>query len=416
MPQFDAPSGCYQLKLRCSSRVQPNIVSSETSSPPSSEVQAHGLFLLSLPKALRLATIAAERLISLSLEVVHEYAMIPQVSLSLVDLGGFFRTSTSGDNASLLSRKATAATLSTACEATGIFYVTLGKGVISSLTAPAFKAAEEIFALPKQCKDALAPTQPKVSAARGYLPCGAESGSELRELKECFACAPEPTAPANLNLLQAPNVWPQEHDCGDELRLYLSCMKDVAAAISRAMALALDDSELENLAEGGHEVSMLRIFHYFAGGGSYDAGEVGSSPHSDWGMFTIIAPFQSVGDDSSLQVFVNSEWRYVPSPGNDSVVVNCGDYLQLRTQGRFKSPLHRVVLSPFERISLCFFQYPAYEAPVPDVSPSSGFCAANRPLSLLSNQADTTDSDEQGSVKTSYFGVLVAAKWAQVSR
>jgi hypothetical protein len=90
MPQFDAPSGCYQLKRRCSSRVQPNIVSSETSSPPSSEVQAHGLFLLSLPKALRLATIAAERLISLSLEVVHEYAMIPQVSLSLVDLGEFF--------------------------------------------------------------------------------------------------------------------------------------------------------------------------------------------------------------------------------------------------------------------------------------------------------------------------------------
>lgn len=345
--------------------------------------------------------------------------MAKEVALPRVDLSAFYADASGPDDA--LTKRYASRALGEACEETGMFYVTLGEGVVSSLTTPAFEASGEIFSLPKATKASIAPEHPRVSAARGYITCGAESGSDLPELKECFACAPEPAGPT-LNLLQAPNVWPDPPgQTAAGLQRYLRGMKRVASAVCSAMSHALGDGEMEGLSNDGHDVSMLRIFRYFASGSRAPVG-VGSSPHTDWGLFTIIAARQTEGEDSSLQIYSDSRWQSVPSPGRDAFVVNCGDYMQLRTAGRWRSPLHRVTRSAWERTSLCFFQYPCYNAPVPVSTSQNQLCTANQKLSLLCNQATNAAHDETETqlnsvtARAESFGAMVAAKWIEVSR
>src|SRR3546814_4528856 len=45
-----------------------------------------------------------------------------------------------------------------------------------------------------------------------------------------------------------------------------------------------------------------------------------------------------------------------------SMIVNCGDYLSLLSRGRYKSPVHRVLCPPVDRVSYVFFYYPSYDA------------------------------------------------------
>src|SRR3546814_13700662 len=53
-----------------------------------------------------------------------------------------------------------------------------------------------------------------------------------------------------------------------------------------------------------------------------------------------------------------------------SMIVNCGDYLSLLSLGRYKSPVHRVLCPPVDRVSYVFFYYPSYDARL-DMSPSA---------------------------------------------
>ncbi|CAO2146115.1 unnamed protein product [Urochloa humidicola] len=78
---------------------------------------------------------------------------------------------------------------------------------------------------------------------------------------------------------------------------------------------------------------------------------LGLPPHSDYCLFTLLLQGQVEG----LQVMHHGRWLTVdPAPG--SFIVNVGDHLEIYSNGRYKSKLHRVrVNSTSPRISAASF-------------------------------------------------------------
>ncbi|GJN15437.1 hypothetical protein PR202_gb02352 [Eleusine coracana subsp. coracana] len=78
---------------------------------------------------------------------------------------------------------------------------------------------------------------------------------------------------------------------------------------------------------------------------------LGMPPHSDYGLLTLVLQDHVEG----LQVMHDGRWLTVePVPG--SFVVNVGDHLEIFSNGRYKSVLHRVLVnSSQQRISVASF-------------------------------------------------------------
>jgi len=172
-------------------------------------------------------------------------------------------------------------------------------------------------------------------------------------------------------------------------------------------------ADLRTLCRQGESISLLRSFHYH-GTESAEKHMTGSSAHTGWGFATLMA--QKTGSKSALQICVQDEWHDVP-PMEDTMVVNCSDFLSLFTSGRLRTPLHRVILTDQERISFVFFQYPGFDTAVTAIRDEDRRKLAG--LSLLHDQsADCGENDGFAKFVTDdlSFGQLIACTWQQVSR
>ena len=104
--------------------------------------------------------------------------------------------------------------------------------------------------------------------------------------------------------------------------------------------------------------------------GDGDLPSLGSSPHTDWGVLTII--LQPPNSPTALQVLLRTEeWIDVP-PIENTVVVNVGDFAELLSHVNhepgetFTSPIHRVQhCSRGARKSFVFFSYPRHDYEIP---------------------------------------------------
>jgi isopenicillin N synthase-like dioxygenase len=326
------------------------------------------------------------------------------MDLQVIDIAPLQGQSTSEERARVARQ------LHQACTETGVFYVT-GHGIDTT----AFLARmAEFFALTPQQKlsVAIAPG----GFTRGYIGLGEESGSDALEVKEAFSYGfPwEPGRPA-ANGMQGPNVWPDASWLSAGWRAamdgYYAALCAIADGLARGFSLAngRDEHWLSAFCRGGETISLLRLFHYFPYGRA-DArfpdrhDRIGSSAHTDWGFLTLIVQQTDV---SGLQVLHGGEWRDVaPLPG--ALVVNCGDYFSLLTEGRYVSPLHRVVAGDRERLSGVFFYYPAHDARIPVLG--------RQTHSLLQNQQLHGGPMDAAHIADSSFGDFIAEKWRQVQR
>ncbi|KAM3270564.1 hypothetical protein P3S67_028766 [Capsicum chacoense] len=92
---------------------------------------------------------------------------------------------------------------------------------------------------------------------------------------------------------------------------------------------------------------------------------LGIPPHSDHGLLTLIIQNQVGG----LQVQHQGKWVHVNALPN-SLLVNTGDHLEIFTNGKFKSNVHRVVVNNTSpRISVAVAHGPSLEAIVSPASP-----------------------------------------------
>lgn len=92
---------------------------------------------------------------------------------------------------------------------------------------------------------------------------------------------------------------------------------------------------------------------------------LGMPPHSDHGLLTLIIQNQVGG----LQVQHQGKWIHVNALPN-SLLVNTGDHLEIFSNGKYKSNLHKVVVNNTSlRISVAVIHGPSLEAIVSPASP-----------------------------------------------
>lgn len=288
------------------------------------------------------------------------------------------------------------------------------------------------------------------------------------------------------NPLEGPNVWPSSPTAlgalrgggrgggegwKEELVTFFRDLVVLSQALTRALSLALHQEEgwLGGMCgKGGDRISLLRAFHYFPSSSLPPSippsRAVGSSPHTDWGLLTIILEEggQECVGEGGLQIRRRRRQRQQGEEGGEEeefewlgvraapgkLIVNCGDFLSLLSkkvlggteqerecgkedeeeeeggrEGReggkpfFRSPVHRVTLSQKQhRTSLVFFYYPSFDAPVEEGGRERG--AAGEAYNTLLQEEEEEEAGEQGGRegerRAASFGEHIMRKWAGV--
>eukprot|EP00056_Hartaetosiga_gracilis_P003047 m.59179 g.59179 ORF g.59179 m.59179 type:complete len:363 (+) comp11310_c0_seq1:69-1157(+) len=302
--------------------------------------------------------------------------------------------------------------------------------------------ANEFFELAKEQKMGVG-TINKNGFIRGYLQYGAESGQpdKLFEPKEGFSWGFEhPTATTTeeheqhdreapnsedyRNKLEGPNLWPLEGKSSfnnaaqfkEKMCTMFDIMSDISMALVKHIATALHQPVDDVVAScvDGKRSSLMRLFHYHPATPEYEQC-VGSSPHTDWGFLTTIMQ-DSVGGLQFLDTDTQ-QWHDVPYR-QGSIVVNVGDFLQIISGGRYKSPIHKVLCPKETRTSFVMFHYPNYNTPIDTTlfKPIDTDNDFNTFLEIKkdSSGSDGNDGDGDGESPTLSFGDYICEKWEQV--
>lgn len=297
---------------------------------------------------------------------------------------------------------------------------------------------------------------------RGYIPLAGESGlRQFVELKEGFCYGREggviraDAATKNAtqddtceSLLIKPNAWPvapadmPSSAVGDSWRhVILSFLEDCITltdtlAVQLFRAVGKDPRAIAELARGGEDISLMRLFHYFRPTVAPDLApglpRTGSSPHTDWHLLTIILQ-DTTGGLQIRRPEPPYDWIDVPAKEGELIVI-IGDYLSALSDGRFISPVHRVLLPTSEappddeRFSFTYFRYPHCAATVPSASASHAERRARRRAKEMkrhlgsgSAEAFNTlvrpapDGDGVGTLASNPFGQLLLDKWRGVA-
>jgi len=412
----------------------------------------------------------------------------------VLDLGAFAAPAAApAEELAAAARRAAAARVAEASARLGSFWVDTGafseawasaaeaegEGADRFRTSAVISCVDQLFGVPEDEKHEFGTK--RLGGARGFIGYGAESGSpEFFENKEgfCFGFSDWGGAPPSGDL-EEHNAWPRSVPGAArrvlERRLF-GVFRAIGEALVRAYSLVLygDESVLPDSWSGGERISIARVFRYFDEGvrearrhtsaNRETLASLGSSPHTDWGLLTLIA----ADDCPGLQLSCDGEWRTVtPKFSRDLVFVNCGDYMSILSAGRFVSPLHRVLspgqlalaaadeapageppakraaVSPAampaspaadgpvgngvaralsklgERRSIVFFFYPRYDAKIPEPANGEG---RQQFYSVLADQSqDAVDPQAAGArhaqdVKKISFGEWLSSKWKSVAR
>ena len=354
-----------------------------------------------------------------------------EVSVPIVDVTALFHYEEGTEFGRDL--KAVINAIDEALRSCGVFLLTAQDFKAPGYLQRFLEAARILFQLPIDQKESVSIESNEL---RGYLSMGSESGLEsIYEPKEGFAYGFDWTKEKlryKTNDMQIDNVWPatlQENDRRNLNRFFQLSTK-LATLISHSLESFLQEtyneedskgnerSTLSNIADDGDTISLMRLFHYFAKNSSDYEAVLGSSPHTDWGYLTIILQ----DDVGGLQFLYENEWINVPAiPG--TLVVNGGDFLQLLSRGRYKSPIHRVVCpteEQGERYSFVYFYYPGYDTEFDQLQ-------TRIVEEVNANGQDTEPNNKNkwhyntllkspGSVFDVKFGAYIRKKWRDVFR
>jgi isopenicillin N synthase-like dioxygenase len=265
-----------------------------------------------------------------------------------------------------------ASILRQALETTGFFY--LKQTIISSAQkSEVLEQSEKFFALPEDKKRCLFDAK----LNRGYTAMGEEtldpSNQKKGDTKEGYYIGRDITDKSEINHseFRGPNIYP------DEMSLNLPNWKSIMDAyynqacslcrqLVRLIALALELPAEYFDHHFSQPLAVLRLLQYSQEISNVDEGVLACGAHSDYGFLTLLL----TNNISGLQIYYQDEWIDV-EPKCDCYVVNIGDMLERWTNGKYKSTLHRVVLSSpttslvsSRRLSAPFFFEPNYNTVV----------------------------------------------------
>lgn len=242
-----------------------------------------------------------------------------------------------------------------ACREIGFFAI-IDHGVPETVISDAWDAATAFFDLPLD--DKLAVRTDGAAYPYGYFPINQESLGD--------AAAPDLNESFNVGPAQLPRRWPPRPEVLKTTWLaYYDAMSDLAARLMALFAsgLGLDPTHFESLFD--NHTAALRALNYPPQATLPAPGQVRAAPHTDYGTLTILKPGAATG---GLEVqATDCTWVTVP-PVDDGFVVNIGDMMQMWTNDRWRSTVHRVVnpdagvAATERRQSMAFFHQPNADA------------------------------------------------------
>ncbi|MDP6173860.1 MAG: 2-oxoglutarate and iron-dependent oxygenase domain-containing protein [Rhodospirillales bacterium] len=275
--------------------------------------------------------------------------------LPLIDFSPFM------NDASFDARQKTACQLREACINIGFFMIS-GHGIEQSELDELIDWGHRLFALPLEDKENMG--MHGKPGGTGYVRLGGNqkgSAEKTPDVKERFFMARErlPGEPDGPNFAAGTSVWPDHSELPGLtgfMKSHIEKRTRLARQIVRAFALSLELDE-------GYFDDMYRypgitmLFNYYPALAPDEVGENewSFSPHTDYGMFTILAQDKSGGLQARN---VAGEWIDVP-PVDGALVINIGDMFAMWTNDFYKSNLHRVQnYTDQPRISAPMFTYP----------------------------------------------------------
>jgi isopenicillin N synthase-like dioxygenase len=222
-----------------------------------------------------------------------------------------------------------------ACREWGCFQV-INHGISKPVVRGALEAASEFFELSTEHKEVFASTD--IRRPVRYDTTSRDGISRARSFLKHYANPLEDWVP----------FWPTHPPT------YRKKMGEYAVEIQR-LSMQLTDAILQDLGlrpmylqeklDRGVQLLALNNYPQYL----HQDDKVGLAPHSDYGFLTIL--LQSSPGLEAVSHYDNT-WKAIPAiPG--ALHVHIGDHLELLSNGRLKSLVHRAVLNPDEpRISI----------------------------------------------------------------
>jgi len=275
------------------------------------------------------------------------------------------------------------AALRAPCQSWGLFHIA-EHGIPAEELAEFGAAMSAFFDKPAREKAELSRTRQN---AWGYF--DQELTKNRPDWKEVFDYGAERTPGARAELhSDGVNQWPDDAAALRRILLrHHASIERLAMGLLRALcsSLGLPPDTLSGFFE--RHSSFVRLNHYppCANPATPDAplfpeeGRLGVHHHTDAGALTVLYQDEVPG----LQAFHRSRWHTIePVPG--VLTVNLGDMLQVWSNDRYRSPLHRVIVHKDRaRYSAPFFLNPSYETvcePLPGLL-ATGEARRFRPIS-----------------------------------
>nr|ABK26641.1 unknown [Picea sitchensis] len=255
-----------------------------------------------------------------TLETFHEFE-IPVIDLSSLEVDEL--------------REKTLTEIGRASQEWGIFQV-VNHGIPEALGERLQAAGREFFDLPQEEKEAYANLEGVTDDRfEGY-------GTKLK----CTSDGRQGWSDFYFHTLWPPsltdfNRWPKHPSFYREVteeygRRVLGVVDKLLAAFS--IDLGLEKSTVKD-ALGGENLEMELKINFYPPCPQPEMA-LGVLPHTDLCALTVLKP----NDVPGLQIFKNNEWvtaKYVPN----TLIIHIGDQLQTLSNGRYKSVLHRTLVS-----------------------------------------------------------------------
>ncbi|XP_019191840.1 PREDICTED: gibberellin 3-beta-dioxygenase 3-like [Ipomoea nil] len=240
--------------------------------------------------------------------------------------------------------------MKTALETWGFFQL-INHGIPVEFLAEAEHQIRRFFELPAEQK-LRAKRSPESSTGYGIVPSSRNFNSRM--WGEGFTVVGPP--PSEL----ARRVWPEDYSlfC-DVIEKYQEQMKGLAEKLVSLLfkSLGLSSEDVEWFKPGGLPESTGSILQMNSYPKCPDPTRaMGLAPHTDSSIITVLYQSDTL---RGLQVYrPDLNWVDI-EPVKDAVVINVGDLMELASNGRFKSLLHRAVVSnAHHRISVAYFYGP----------------------------------------------------------
>ncbi|XP_021849762.2 jasmonate-induced oxygenase 4 [Spinacia oleracea] len=244
----------------------------------------------------------------------------------------------------------------------GCFQV-INHGIESSFLEELIQVSKQFFELPLEEKLKCSAPDEKV---QGYGSDSVLFGTRTPNWNDRLFLSLHPMEKLKLQ------CWPQKpekfREMIDEYSKKLTALNKV---ICEAMATSLEYKEDCFLTKGKQGPAIAR-FNYYPRC-SCPERVLGSKPHSDGTTITYLLPEKEV---EGLQILKDDQWYKVSViPG--ALFINFGDFGEVKTNGVFKSAVHRVATNSVkDRISVAMFFIPDDHE---EVGPLSGLISAHQP-------------------------------------